>query len=50
MPVNAVVDNSDYGVSAAEIAEQFEVPLERVEAIFDLRQESPRYASCLVSV
>jgi uncharacterized protein (DUF433 family) len=33
MPVNAIVDNFDYGVSAAEIAEQFEIPVERVEAI-----------------
>lgn len=33
MPVNAIVDNFDYGVSAAEISEQFEVPLERIEAI-----------------
>ena len=33
MPANAIVDNFDYGVSAAEIAEQFEVPLDRVEAI-----------------
>ena len=33
MPVDAIVDNFDYGVSAVEIAEQFEIPLERVEAI-----------------
>jgi uncharacterized protein (DUF433 family) len=33
MPVNAIVDNFDYGVSAAEIAEQFEIPPERVEVI-----------------
>jgi uncharacterized protein (DUF433 family) len=33
MPVNAIVDNFDYGVSVAEIAEQFEVPLDRIEAI-----------------
>jgi len=33
MPVNAIVDNFDYGVSAAEIAEQFEILPERVEAI-----------------
>jgi len=33
MPVNAIVDNFDYGVSVAEIAEQFEIPAERVEAI-----------------
>ncbi len=33
MPVNAIVDNSDYGVSVAEIAEQFEIPPDRIEAI-----------------
>ena len=33
MPVDAIVDNFDYGVSVAEIAEQFEVPPDRVEAI-----------------
>jgi uncharacterized protein (DUF433 family) len=33
MPVNAVVDNFDYGLSVAEIAEQFEIPLDSIEAI-----------------
>jgi uncharacterized protein (DUF433 family) len=33
MPVSAIVDNFDYGVSVAEIVEQFEVPPDRVEAI-----------------
>ena len=33
MPVNAIVDNFDYGVSVAEIVEQFEVPQEHIEAI-----------------
>ncbi len=33
MPVNAIIDNFDYGVSAAEIAEQFEIAPEQVEAI-----------------
>jgi uncharacterized protein (DUF433 family) len=33
MPVDAIVDNSDYGLSAAEIAEQFEVPQDHVEAV-----------------
>jgi uncharacterized protein (DUF433 family) len=33
MLVNAIVDNFDYGVSAVEIAEQFEVPPGRIEAI-----------------
>jgi uncharacterized protein (DUF433 family) len=33
MPVGAIVDNFDYGVSVAEIAEQFEISPDRVEAI-----------------
>jgi uncharacterized protein (DUF433 family) len=33
MPVDAIVDNFDYGVSVAEIAEQFELPPDRIEAI-----------------
>ena len=33
MPVSAIVDNFDYGVSVVEISEQFEVPQDRVEAI-----------------
>ncbi len=33
MPVDAIIDNFDFGVSAAEIAEQFEIPLDRVEAV-----------------
>ncbi len=33
MPVNAIVDNFDYGVSVTEIAEQFEIPLSCVEAV-----------------
>jgi uncharacterized protein (DUF433 family) len=33
MPVNAIVDNFDYGVSVADIAEQFEVTPDRIEAI-----------------
>lgn len=33
MPVSAIVDNFDYGLSVAEIAEQFEIPPERVGAI-----------------
>src|SRR5579884_1525468 len=35
MTVDAIVGNFDYGVSASEIAEQFEIPLERVEAVLD---------------
>lgn len=33
MPVNAIVDNFDCGLSAVEISEQFEVPVEQVEEI-----------------
>jgi uncharacterized protein (DUF433 family) len=33
MPVSAIVDNFDYGLSLAEISEQFEVPQDRVQAI-----------------
>ena len=33
MPVNAIVDNFDYGASVAEISEQFQVPRDRVQAI-----------------
>jgi uncharacterized protein (DUF433 family) len=33
MPVAAIVDNFDYGVSAAEISEQFEIPQDRVQAV-----------------
>jgi hypothetical protein len=33
MPVEAIVDNYDHGVSVAEIAQQFEVPPDCVEAI-----------------
>ena len=33
MPVDAIIDNSDYGMSAAEIAEQFEIPQGHVEAV-----------------
>src|ERR1035437_8527879 len=33
MPVNAIADNFDYGVSVDEIVEQFEVPPDRIEAI-----------------
>jgi uncharacterized protein (DUF433 family) len=33
MPVDAIVDNFHYGVSVGEIAEQFEISPEQVEAI-----------------
>jgi uncharacterized protein (DUF433 family) len=31
--VSAIVDNAEYGLSPAEITEQFEVPQDQVEAI-----------------
>jgi len=33
MPVNAIVDNFDHGASETEISEQFQVPLDRIQAI-----------------
>jgi len=33
LPVDAIVDNFDYGVSVAEIAEQFEIPTDRIEPV-----------------
>ena len=38
MPVHVIVDNFDYGVSVAEIAEQFEIPAQQVEAIISYAQ------------
>ncbi len=38
MPVGAIVDNFDYGLSVAEISEQFEVPPDRVQAILAYAQ------------
>ena len=38
MPADAIVDNFDYGVSAAEIAEQFQIPPEQVEALLTYAQ------------
>jgi uncharacterized protein (DUF433 family) len=38
MPVSAIVDNFDHGLSVAEISEQFEVPTDRVEAILAFAQ------------
>jgi uncharacterized protein (DUF433 family) len=37
-PVNEIVDNFDYGVSVSEIAEQFELPPDRIEAILAYAQ------------
>ena len=33
MPVKAIVDSFDYGMSVTEISEQFEVPQDRIQAI-----------------
>jgi len=33
MPAQAIVDNFDYGMSVAEISEQFEVPQDCIQAI-----------------
>ena len=38
MPVGAIIDNFDYGVSAAEIAEQFQIPPAQVEAVLTYAQ------------
>lgn len=33
LPVSAVVDNLDHGLSEQEVSEQFQVPLDQVQAI-----------------
>lgn len=33
LPVSAIVDNAEYGLTVPEISEQFEVPRAQVEAI-----------------
>lgn len=38
MPVDAIIDNFAYGMSSAEIAEQFELPIEQVEALLAYAQ------------
>lgn len=35
MPVDAIVDNFDHGLTEAEISEQFQVPLNKVQAILE---------------
>jgi uncharacterized protein (DUF433 family) len=35
LPVSAIVDNAEYGLSTAEISEQFEVSQAQVDAILD---------------
>ena len=38
MPVSAIVDNFEYGVSVAEISEQFEIPQDCIKAIVSYAQ------------
>jgi uncharacterized protein (DUF433 family) len=38
MPAGAIVDNFDYGMSVSEIAEQFELPPDRIKAILTYAQ------------
>lgn len=38
MPANAIVDNFEYGLSVSEIAEQFELPPDRIKAILAYAQ------------
>jgi uncharacterized protein (DUF433 family) len=35
LPVSAIVDNFDYGLSSEDISEQFQVPLVRVNEILE---------------
>ncbi|MBI3209625.1 MAG: DUF433 domain-containing protein [Candidatus Solibacter usitatus] len=35
MPVSAIVDNFEYGLTASEISDQFEISQDLVEAILD---------------
>lgn len=39
MPVDAIVDNFDYGLNIAEIAEQFEVSTEQIKAVISYAQD-----------
>jgi len=50
MPVDAIVGNfdCDYDMSVAEISEQFEIP-HSCSGNFDLREDSSRCASCLIT-
>ncbi|HWZ45231.1 MAG TPA: DUF433 domain-containing protein [Candidatus Saccharimonadales bacterium] len=38
MPVDAIVDNFDYGLTVVEISQQFELPPPQVEAIVSYAQ------------
>ncbi|HME00541.1 MAG TPA: DUF433 domain-containing protein [Terriglobia bacterium] len=39
MPVNAIVDNFDFGVSVAEISEQFEIPPDLIQAVLSYAKD-----------
>jgi uncharacterized protein (DUF433 family) len=38
MPVTAIIDNFEYGMTVPEIAEQFQLPPDRIEAILAYAQ------------
>jgi len=39
MPVHAIVDNFDHGLSVAEISQQFEVAQDRIQAILSYAKD-----------
>ncbi len=39
MPVSAIVDNFAFGLSVADISEQFEIPQDTVRAILDYARD-----------
>jgi uncharacterized protein (DUF433 family) len=41
MPVSAIVDNFDYGLSVAEIMEQFDVAKENIEEVLEYAKNHP---------
>ena len=43
LPVSAIIDNFVHGLNAAEIAEQFQVPQDRVEAILAYAKSISRF-------
>jgi uncharacterized protein (DUF433 family) len=46
MPLQAIIDNADHGVSLAEIVEQFEIPADCVQAVVSYAR-SHRPAHCI---
>lgn len=38
MPPDAIIENFDYGITAAEIAEQFALPVDQVQAVLAYAQ------------